>query len=208
MTGMIGGTGSTMNGQTSAVNKMVREAMARSAPVRTSENVSVDGNQINIKIDTTGTLLDKYRKEGVELELSGEQPTEKFTEEELAAMKEEARERSIIQMYQENLEAAKENAEAMGEGMKDMGRALEIARRMMKGDIVPASDEKFLMDHAKDIYLSAKTMQSLAQNKDPKKHDSVLEDEEESESATIKVEGGKISVDVSGLNLCQEMPRE
>ena len=84
-----------------------------------------------------------------------------------------------------------------------MGKAMEIARRLMHGDIVPSSDEKFLMDFDKDMYLSAKSMQVLAQNKNAKKYDSLLE-EEESEGA-VDSEGGDIVIDASGLKLCREM---
>lgn len=185
MTGIISGTGSIGDGQGSALS-------------RTNRPVSVKGNQIQIKPDKAESLLAEYREQGVNLDLSGEQPAGKFSEEELAAMKEEAERRSIQEMYQENLESAKESAEAAGEGFKDMGRALEIARRMMHGDIVPASDEKFLMEYNKDIYMGAKTMQALAQNEDPEKYDSILEDEE-GENATVTVEGGDITIDAANL---------
>lgn len=172
-----------------------------------AERMSVSGNTVHVKADGTGGILEKYRSQGVELELSGEQPEGKFTEEDLAADREEKERKFLQESYQEQAEAAKKNAEAEGEGFRDMGRALEIARRLSHGDRVPASDEKFLMDYDKDMYLGAKTMQALAQNEDPKKYKSILEEEEE-DGEGVKAEDGEITIDASGLNLCQQMPEQ
>ncbi len=174
----------------------------RTSGIPGRESVSVSGNHVYVKNGQTETILDKYRNQGVDLELSGEQPEGKFTEEELAAMREEEEKSSLKNMYQEQAEAAKENAEATGEAFEDMGRALEIARRISHGDHVPASDEKFLMDFNKDLYLGAKAMQAIAQNDDPKDYKSILEDEEEEESV-VSSEGGNVTISAEGLNLCQ-----
>lgn len=176
-------------------------AVAQGVPAATyqpKKTVSVKDDKI--QVNTSGTILDEYRENGVDLELSGAQG--KFTDEELDKMREEDEKKSLSEMYQEQAEAAKEAAEATGEGFEDMARALEIARRMMNGDRVPGSDEKFLMDFDKDMYLGAKSMQGLAQKKDPKDYDSLLE-EEEQEKGSVQAEGGDIVIDASGLNLCQ-----
>lgn len=147
------------------------------------------------------TRLQQYKAQGVDLELSGEYS--KFTEEELEEMKKSEETQSLAEMYQEQLESAKEAAKAAGEGYEDMGKALEIARRMMHGDIVPSSDEKFLMDYNRDVYMAAKNMQAMAQNEKSKKYDSLLEDEEDEEGkASVSAEGGDLVIDASGLNLC------
>lgn len=187
-------TGSTVSGQgISAVDHSSRGS------------VSVQGNQINVKAGRTGTLLDQYRSQGVDLDLSEMPVSGKFTEEELEKMQKEKEENWLRESYQEQLEAAKESAEAAGEGFEDMGRALEIARRMMHGDHVPASDEKFLMDYNRDIYMGAKNMQALAKNDDPKDYDSILEDEEE--ESVVSSEGGGVTISATGLNLCNESPQ-
>lgn len=134
-------------------------------------------------VNTSDTWLEQYRENGVDLELNS----------------------SLQKLYQEQAEAARKNAEAAGEGFEDMGRALEIARRLMHGDRVPGSDEKFLMDYNRDLYMSAKNMQALAKNKDPKDYDSVLEEEEKQE-AVERDSAGNLTIDASGLELCQEMP--
>lgn len=147
------------------------------------------------------TRLQQYKAQGVDLELSGEYS--KFTEEELEEMKKSEETQSLAEMYQEQLESAKEAAKAAGEGYEDMGKALEIARRMMHGDIVPSSDEKFLMDYNRDVYMAAKNMQAMAQNEKSKKYDSLLEDEEDEEGkVSVSAEGGDLVIDASGLNLC------
>lgn len=164
------------------------------------KKVSVGAGQIPVKASES-TRLQQYKAQGVDLELSGEYS--KFTEEELEEMKKSEQMQSLAEMYQEQLESAKEAAKAAGEGYEDMGKALEIARRMMHGDIVPSSDEKFLMDYNKDVYMAAKNMQAMAQNEKPKKYDSLLEDEEEEEGkASVSMEGGDLVIDASGLNLC------
>lgn len=196
MTGIKTGTGGTVAG---------REIFRSTLPAKSTKSektVTVKGEQISVKADRPDTVLDQYRVQGVDLELSGEQPESVYTEEELEKMRADAEMKNLQQMYQENLEAAKEAAEAAGEGFEDLGRALEIARRMMHGDIVPASDEKFLMDFNRDIYMGAKNMQALAKNDDPEKYDSILEDEE-GEGEGVTANGSDITVDASGLNLCQ-----
>lgn len=158
-------------------------------------------DQIQVKAPKQ-TRLQQYKAQGVDLELSEE--FSKFTEEELEEMKKSEEMQSLAQMYQEQLESAKKAAEAAGEGFEDMGKALEIARRLMHGDIVPSSDEKFLMDYNKDVYMAAKNMQMMAQNEKSKKYDSILEDEEEEGeegSASVRQEGGDLVIDASGLNL-------
>lgn len=167
---------------------------------QTGKKAGAGAGQVSVKAPGR-TRLQQYKAQGVDLELSGEYS--KFTEEELEEMKKSEQMQSLTEMYQEQLESAKEAAKAAGEGYEDMGKALEIARRMMHGDIVPSSDEKFLMDYNKDVYMAAKNMQAMAQNEKPKKYDSLLEDEEDEEGkAAVRMEGGDLVIDASGLNLC------
>ncbi|MCM1155017.1 MAG: hypothetical protein NC314_06935 [Roseburia sp.] len=80
-------------------------------------------------------------------------------------------------MYQEMLESANEAAEAQGEGFADLAKALEIARRILNGDIVPAQDEQFLMEFNSEIYMRVKSMARVKE--DPKEYDTLMEEEEE-----------------------------
>ncbi len=80
-----------------------------------------------------------------------------------------------------NMESAKQQGEAMEEYVKDMGKIMEVARRIMDGDIVPASDEKKLMDFSMEMYQAAKNMGMLARKKEREEHDSLWKDEEKKE---------------------------
>lgn len=168
----------------------------------TNQRLRVDNNVMQGKKEGNPTILDEYRSLGVELQLSGVDSQEEAKQqkecEEMQKAKEEA---AMMVVYKENLEAAKENADAMGEGMKDMGRALEIARRMMKGDIVPATDERFLMEYNKDTYIGAKNMQALCQNEDSQEQDSVLEEEQEETKGQVESEGDDICIRFETTNI-------
>lgn len=170
------------------------------------KQVSVKGNHIQVSTAAQETVLDAYREGGVDLELSGMARAEDvsvYTEEEIEKMKKDEAEKRLQESYQQQAKAAKEAAEGMSEQFGDLAKAVEIARRLMHGDTVPQSDEKFLMDFDKDMYLGAKSMQALAQNEDPKKYDSLLEDEEGEEGeSSVSVDGGDAVIDASRLNLC------
>ncbi len=86
-------------------------------------------------------------------------------------------------MYQEMMESAKESAEAQDEGFQDMAKALEIARRIMDGDIVPQEDEQFLMEYDSELYMRVKSM--AKPKEDPKEYDSLVEAEEENKEDGI-----------------------
>lgn len=79
--------------------------------------------------------------------------------------------------------ATRENAKATEEGFKDLSKIMEVVRRMTRGDTVPQSDEKKVMEYDKDMYQMAKTAQMVARmrNKDREEHDSLWEDEEKRE---------------------------
>lgn len=76
-----------------------------------------------------------------------------------------------------NMKSSEQNAEAMKEQGEEMSKLIQTARRIMKGDIVPASDERKLMEFNKDLYMAAKAAAVMA-----KKHEeveSLWEDEED-----------------------------
>ncbi len=84
-------------------------------------------------------------------------------------------EQGLKQMYQKQAEAAKES----GDGMEDLAKIMEIARRIARGDKVPASDEKKLMEFDGELYQLAKAAALVNADKDSKKHKSLFEEEEE-----------------------------
>ena len=81
------------------------------------------------------------------------------------------------------MENFKQQGDAMKEEMENMGKVMTVFRRMAKGDIVPLTDEKKLMEYNEKMYTMAKNMQSMAQQleKEHEKHKSLWEDEEEKE---------------------------
>lgn len=77
--------------------------------------------------------------------------------------------------------ASKQQADAMKEYGEEMAKCLEIARRISRGDRVPAQDEKKLMDFNMDIYKMAKEMAAVNMDEEHKDWDSLWGDEEEKE---------------------------
>lgn len=79
--------------------------------------------------------------------------------------------------------ALRENAEAEKEGMQELGKIMEVARRMMHGDSVPPGDEKKLMEYDNDLYQMAKNAQTMERmnKKKHKEYESLWEDEEKRE---------------------------
>lgn len=81
-----------------------------------------------------------------------------------------------------NMEVARQQGEAMEEYAIDMAKIMEVARRIMKGGIVPAEDEKKLMEYSMELYQAAKNMGALA--KEREEYDTLWEEEpKEGESA-------------------------
>lgn len=99
-------------------------------------------------------------------------------------MEEEKEPSSKVELSKATLEMMKkelENMEKSGEGYIDFAKLMEIARRIAKGDKVPASDHKKLLEADAKLYQSAKMQALLAKNKDPKEHEALFEDEEDKE---------------------------
>lgn len=68
--------------------------------------------------------------------------------------------------------------EKESEGKQDeYGKIMTIFRRISRGDIVPLSDERKLLEYSSEMYQMAKSAAMMADNDDPKKHKSVDADE-------------------------------
>lgn len=80
-----------------------------------------------------------------------------------------------------NATVAKQQADAAEEYAIDMGKIMEVARRIMKGAIVPAADEKKLMEFSFEMYQTAKNIGAMAQQQKKEKYDSLWGEEEEKE---------------------------
>lgn len=78
-----------------------------------------------------------------------------------------------------NMVSAEQQGDAMEEYVEDMGKIMEVARRLMKGAIVPAKDEMKLMEYSMEMYQAAKNMGMMAKQKEKEEYDSLWDDEEE-----------------------------
>lgn len=86
-----------------------------------------------------------------------------------------------------NMYAADQQADAMAETAKEQSKIMEVARRIMHGDKVPAKDEKKLMEYDYKLYAMAKNAAAMLKyQKDRKEHKSLWEDEEPRENIDIQ----------------------
>lgn len=80
-----------------------------------------------------------------------------------------------------NAAAADQQADAAEEYAAELGKIIEVARRIMKGATVPATDEKKLMEYSSEMYQAAKSIGAMVQRQKKEKYDSLWEEEEEKE---------------------------
>lgn len=80
-----------------------------------------------------------------------------------------------------NATVAEQQADAAKEYGVEMGKLMEVARRLMKGGIVPASDEKKLMEFDYELYQMAKSIGAMVRQQEKEEYDSLWGDEEEKE---------------------------
>lgn len=101
-----------------------------------------------------------------------------------------------------NSYVAKQQQEAGQDMAEDMAKALLTARRIARGDIVPAIDEKKLMEFNQELYQMAKMSAMLHQMEEHRKDKSLYGDEEEREytdpeAETTPVQKYAVEVEVS-----------
>ena len=77
----------------------------------------------------------------------------------------------------EGLQRAREAGEGAAAMWKEKIRCMQIAMRIMAGDIVPEEDHRYLRE--KDIELYSKAIQLRIEKEDPEEYDRLSEDEEE-----------------------------
>lgn len=98
-----------------------------------------------------------------------------------------------------NAEVTKQQTEAIEDASEDMAKCMETARRIAKGDKVPAYDEQKLMEFSFEMYMSAKNAAMINAGKSDKEHKSLWQEEEEtvSEAQNIdeKVDNAEVSFD-------------
>lgn len=130
--------------------------------------------ELEHKMNTLPNGKDIYANEAATLELTIEAVDEKQSEY-----------REYMEKLTEqwagvaNMVSAQQQGEAMKEYAIDMGKIMEVARRLMKGGIVPAEDEKKLMEFSMEMYQAAKNIGAMAKKKE--EYDSLWEEKEEKE---------------------------
>ena len=134
--------------------------------------------ELDKKIKTTfdSEKREVYTNEAATLELSIGALNEKFDE------NQEVLDR-LTQQYASvfNAEVSKQQKDAMEDAAVEMGKIMEVARRIGKGARVPANDEKKVMDYSMELYMAAKNLAMLNKMNKKKKeeYDSLWGDEEE-----------------------------
>ncbi len=134
--------------------------------------------ELDKKIKTTfdSEKREVYTNEAATLELSIGALNEKFDE------NQEVLDR-LTQQYASvfNAEASRQQKDAMEDAAVEMGKIMEVARRIGKGARVPANDEKKVMDYSMELYMAAKNLAMINKMNKKKKeeYDSLWGDEEE-----------------------------
>lgn len=138
--------------------------------------LSKQKKELEHKINVTPNGKTVYANEAAVLELTMKAVDEKQTEYKDYMEK-------LLEQWSAtaNMVSSKQQGEAMKEYGEDLGKIMEVARRIMKGDIVPGSDEKKLMEHSMELYQAAKNIGAMVRQKERKEHDSLWEDEEKTE---------------------------
>lgn len=102
-------------------------------------------------------------------------------------------------LAQQNMVQARRSQEVSDKSSSDELKALAVFRTMSRGDIVPASDEKKLMEYNSDLYQMAKMAQALARKAEAKKHKSEWDPKEEAERQkkldALQKEGEQLSAE-------------
>lgn len=130
--------------------------------------------ELEHKINTTPDGKNVYANEAATLEFTIEAVNEKKDEYQEYMDK-------LLEQWSAaaNMVSAEQQGDAMKEYAEDMGKILEVARRIMKGGIVPASDEKKLMEFSMEMYQAAKNIGAMAKKKE--EYETLWEDEEKKE---------------------------
>ena len=80
-----------------------------------------------------------------------------------------------------NAAAGEQQADAAEEYTADMVKIMEVARRIMRGAVVPAADERKLMEYSQEMYQTAKNVGAMVKRQKKEKYDSLWGDEEKKE---------------------------
>ncbi len=138
--------------------------------------LSQQRKQLDERINSTENGKELYGEEAATLELKYNAVKDKQDEYQKYM-------NDIMEQWQVQFDkvAAKQQARNAKEYGAELGKIMEVARRIIHGDTVPASDEKKLMEFDSDLYQMAKSAGEMAKrlNEKRKKYKSLWEDEED-----------------------------
>lgn len=134
--------------------------------------LSKQKQELEKKMSLTPNGKEIYANEAAVLELTMQAVDEKQTQYRDYMAKLLEQETAIA-----NAVSAEQQGEAMAAYYEDLGKIMEVARRIMNGGIVPASDERKLMEYSPELYQAAKNIGMLAKKRE--EYDSLWEEEEE-----------------------------
>lgn len=139
-------------------------------------NLAVKRNELKEKMQNTENGNVVYANEAATLELQYQAVSDKYDEYKEYMNK-------VMAQWQNKFDevCAKQQSEAAEEMGEEMGKLLTVARRIMHGDIVPANDEKKLMEFDDELYQMAKNIGMMKKLEKRKKYKSLWEEEEERE---------------------------
>lgn len=95
----------------------------------------------------------------------------------------------LIQGYLDAMETQKKQLDSMEDKLDMMNKCQKIAAAIMRGDRVPPEDLRYLMEHDKEGYKLAMALRQ--EKKDPKKVESVLDEEDKNGGRTEEASGGE-----------------
>lgn len=138
--------------------------------------LSQQRKQLDERINSTENGKELYGEEAATLELKYNAVKDKQDEYQKYM-------NDIMEQWQAQFDkvVAKQQARNAKEYGAELGKIMEVARRIIHGDTVPASDEKKLMEFDSDLYQMAKSAGEMAKrlNEKRKKYKSLWEDEED-----------------------------
>ena len=105
------------------------------------------------------------------------------------AQEEEGRHQGHLDSLLDALESKKDELDSMSEKLNMMNKCQKIAAAIMRGDRVPPEDLRYLMEHDKEGYKLAMALRQ--EKKDPKKVESVLDEEDKNGGRTEEASGGE-----------------
>ena len=137
-------------------------------------SLSKQKKELESKMNTVPDGKTVYANEAAILELTIKAVDEKQTE------YQDYMEKLLAQWNAKaNMVSAEQQGDAMEEYVENIGKIMEVARRLMKGAVVPAKDEQKLMEYSMELYQAAKNMGMLEKQKEKEEYDSLWDDDEE-----------------------------